>query len=161
MNSLMAAAVFFGVVSLALVSVVYAGSRAAKWMLGAAALWLVLGFFPMAEMAGRPKPSDLELFKSGEALIHDTIIVHGKAVYVWASWPGEAEPLSYAFAWSEKTERMASDMARLMGKRAKEGGRIKMKLPRMPSLEDREPQILYEDPPPAPPEKQPPLSRGA
>lgn len=161
MNGLMAAAVFFGVVSLALMAVVYARARAAKWMLAAAGAWLVLGFLPMTEMAGRPKPSELEMFKSGEALIHDTIIVHGRAVYVWASWPGRSEPFSYSFAWSESTEKMASTIARMIAKRAKEGGQVKMQLPRMHSLEDREPQLRYEDPPPAPPEKRPPHGSGA
>lgn len=161
MNALMAASIFLGVVSLALIAALVSHTRAAWMMLSAALLWLLLGFFPMAEMAGRPKPSDLEMFRSGEALIHDTIIVHGRAVYVWASWIGEAEPLSYSFAWSKSTEAFSSTLARMIAKRAKEGGRITMTLPYQRSLEDRKPQLRYDDPPPAPPEKRPPEGGGA
>lgn len=129
---------------------------AAWWSRGkSGAILLFLSFlslyFGFTELLSRPKPVELEFLQrsvSEPAEIIASQWLEGKAIYLWVRLKEIAEPRYYVLKWNRK-------VAQALQKAQEEakGGKVIMRLPFQPSLENRPPMIPHPIPPPKLPDK--------
>ncbi len=115
-------------------------------------LLLPLSYASLADLLSRPKPIDLEWWRTHaeEATVLGSQLHEGEGIYLWLQLPGVAEPRGYVLPWNRTTAEQlqkAEQEAQQQG-----GGSVRMRLPFESSLDDREPKF-YALPQPAPPPK--------
>lgn len=115
-------------------------------------LLLPLSYASLVDLLSRPKPIDLEWWQghSEEATVLGSELREGQGIYLWLQLPAVAEPRGYVLPWNRNLAEQlqaAEQAAEQQG-----GGKVQMRLPYEPSLEDREP-MFYAKPQPAPPPK--------
>ena len=120
--------------------------------LGAAVLFLPIGYAALADLLSRPKPASLEWLRcqTAEAQVLGSSVDEGRAIYVWLRLPGEAEPRAYSLPWS-RTQAEQLQQATRQAEAA--GSGVVMRMPFERSLDDRTPRF-YAPPQPAPPPKE-------
>jgi hypothetical protein len=128
--------------------------------LATAVLFLPVSYAALVDLLSKPKPVDLEWWQTdaAEAEVVASRLVEDQAIYLWLQLPGVAEPRAYALPWDRAS---AEQLQQAMREAEQQGGRVRMRLPFEPSLEDREPKF-YARPQPALPPKdvvQPPPQR--
>lgn len=135
----------------------------------AAALFLPLAYASMVDLMSRPKPIDLEWWRTAakEATVLGSKIREKKAIDLWLQLPGDDEPRAYVLPWNRDT---AEKLQKATQEAQQNGSSVRMRMPFEPSLDDREPKFYampqpamppkdFLDPPP--PQRYAPPERGA
>ena len=109
-------------------------------------------FFGYSDMLGRPKATQLEMFRGGmkEARVIGSYMREGEGIFLWLLLPNSAEPRYYKLPWSEKTAAALQDA--IEQNKQQHGGGVVMNLPFEHSL-DRDKPKFYPLPQPKLPDK--------
>jgi hypothetical protein len=115
---------------------------------------VILGalFFGYSDMLGRPKSTQLELFRTSMqgAKIIGSYLKENDGVYLWLQLPGTAEPRYYKLPWDEK---VAKALQTALAENERQHGRgVGMSLPFERGLDREEPKF-YALPQPKLPDK--------
>ncbi len=115
-------------------------------------LLLPLSYASLVDLLSRPKPIDLEWWQNHaqEATVLGSQLRENQGIYLWLQLAEVAEPRGYVLPWNRTTAEQLQAAEREAQQQG--GGRVHMRLPFEPSLEDREP-MFYAQPQPAPPPK--------
>ena len=95
-----------------------------QWSAGR--VMIVVGFiaiiaglgFAAERLLGLPKPVEIELRATGEATLVSWTMQEGVAIWVWVTYPGDPEPMSYRLPWeSSQAQQLyeATSRAEQMG----------------------------------------------
>jgi hypothetical protein len=138
-----------------LLTTISIGSRHRLWIragaIAAAALFLPLAYAGYASLLSKPKPVALEWWLDGadEATVLSSSIQEEIGIFLWLQLAEVAEPRAYVLPWSRDLAEQLQAAAR---EAEQQDGRLKMRLPFEPSLDELEPKF-YALPQPAPPPK--------
>lgn len=118
--------------------------------LGAAGLFLPIGYLSLAHLLSLPKPVALEwwLSHAASATVLGFTMQEDEAIYVWLQLEEVAEPRAYALPWSRDLAEQLQTAQRAADQNQSE---VRMRLPFEPSLDDREPKFYAIPQPPLPP----------
>jgi hypothetical protein len=118
--------------------------------LGAAALFMPLGYLSLAHLLSRPKPVALEwwLAQAPSATVLGSSMRENEAIYVWLQLEQVAEPRAYALPWNRD---LAEQLQTAQREAEEQQSQVRMRLPFEPSLDDREPKFYALPQPPLPP----------
>jgi hypothetical protein len=119
--------------------------------LGAAALFLPVGYLSLAHLLSLPKPVALEwwLGKAPSATVLGFTMRENEAIYLWLQLDEVPEPRAYALPWNRD---LAEQLQTAQREADQNQSQVQMRLPFEPSLDDREPKF-YAMPQPALPPK--------
>jgi hypothetical protein len=119
--------------------------------LGAAALFLPVGYLSLAHLLSLPKPVALEwwLSKAPSATVLGFTARENEAIYLWLQLAEVPEPRAYALPWNRD---LAEQLQTAQREAEQNQSQVQMRLPFEPSLDDREPKF-YAMPQPALPPK--------
>jgi hypothetical protein len=118
--------------------------------LGAAALFLPIGYLSLAHLLSLPKPVALEwwLTHAPSATVLGSTFRENEAIYVWLQLEHVAEPRAYALPWSRD---LAEQLQTAQREADESQSEVRMRLPFEPTLDDREPKFYALPQPPLPP----------
>ncbi len=118
--------------------------------LGAATLFLPIGYLSLAHLLSLPKPVALEwwLTNASSATVLGSAMRENEAIYVWLQLEQVAEPRAYALPWNRDLAEQLQTAQREAGEN---GSHVQMRLPFEPTLDDREPKFYALPQPPLPP----------
>jgi hypothetical protein len=118
--------------------------------LGAAALFLPIGYLSLAHLLSLPKPVALEwwLANAPSATVLGSTVRENEAIYVWLQLEQVAEPRAYALPWNRD---LAEQLQTAQREAEESQSQVRMRLPFEPSLDDREPKFYALPQPPLPP----------
>ena len=118
--------------------------------LGAATLFLPIGYLSLAHLLSLPKPVALEwwLTNAASATVLGSTMRENEAIYVWLQLEQVAEPRAYALPWNRD---LAEQLQTAQREADENGSHVRMRLPFEPSLDDREPKFYALPQPPLPP----------
>ena len=130
-----------------------AGSRGRRAVIaGFFAVILGAVFFGYSDMLGRPKSTQLEVFRTSmpDAKVIGSYLKENDGVYLWLQLPGLAEPRYYKLPWDEK---VAKALQSAIGENERQhGSGVGMGLPSEFSWDREEPKF-YALPQPKLPDK--------
>ena len=109
-------------------------------------------FFGYSDMLGRPKATQLEMFRGGmkDARVLGSYIREGDGIFLWLLLPDSNEPRYYRLPWSQKTAAALQDA--IEQNNQQHGAGVVMNLPFENSL-DRDKPKFYPLPQPKLPDK--------
>ncbi|MEZ5847871.1 MAG: hypothetical protein R3C70_14065 [Geminicoccaceae bacterium] len=119
----------------------------------ASVLFLPLAYVAFAELLSKPKPVNLEWWKSSadEATVLGSTAQEDRGIFLWLQLDGIEEPRSYVLPWSRELAQQLQDA--LQEAEERESG-VRMRLPFEQSLDDREPRFYALPQPALPPKDQ-------
>lgn len=118
--------------------------------LGAAGLFLPIGYLSLAHLLSLPKPVALEwwLSNAASATVLGFMMQEDEAIYLWLQLDEAPEPRAYALPWNRN---LAEQLQTARREAEQSQSQVKMRLPFEPSLDDREPKFYAMPQPPMPP----------
>ena len=130
-----------------------AGSKLGRAALsGFFAVLLGALFFGYSDMLGRPKATQLEMFRGSmkDARVIGSYMREGEGIFLWLLLPGNPEPRYYKLPWNEQTATALQNA--IEQNNQQHGGGVVMNLPFEHSL-DRDKPKFYPLPQPKLPDK--------
>ena len=105
-----------------------------------AALFLPLGYASLANLLSRPKPIAFEWDQgvTDEATVLGARIDEGEQIYVWLQIAGTDEPRAYTLPWDKQ---IAQQLHAARRQAEEQGGELRMRRPRQPEQEPRDPMF--------------------
>jgi len=138
-----------------LLSMISIWSRRRSWIragaLAVAVLFLPLAYVSFASLLSKPKPVDLEwwLGEADEATVLSSSIQEDVGIFLWLQLAEIEEPRAYVLPWSRDLAEQLQEAAR---EAEEQDGKLRMRMPFEPSLDELEPKF-YAMPQPALPPK--------
>jgi len=130
-------------------------SRRRSWIragaLAVAVLFLPLAYASFASLLSKPKPVDLEwwLGEADEATVLSSSIQEDVGIFLWLQLAEITEPRAYVLPWSRD---LAEQLQAASREAEEQNGKLQMRVPFEPSLDELEPKF-YAMPQPALPPK--------
>ena len=117
--------------------------------LGAAAMFLPIGYLSLAHLLSLPKPVALEwwLTHAPTATVLGSTVREDEAIYLWLQLEQVAEPRAYALPWSRD---LAEQLQTAQREADANQSQVRMRLPFEATLDDREPKFYALPQPPLP-----------
>jgi hypothetical protein len=123
-----------------LLAILVVWARRGLWVRVGAVVFLagLLGvdYLALNDLLSRPKPVRLEFLSADakEAQVLAAALHEGEAIYLWLRFEAQRQPRYYAMPWQRDT---AQNLQEVLREAEQHRGRVMIRLPFEPSLEDR------------------------